>query len=830
MKKLLLVFFSILLLNANAIQAGKPDLYIRSAYNSWEANDDSKMTKDNGIYTKTFEEFSGEFKIANSGWDEQYNFGGASEGIVIVPGTPLTLIASNSSSNLKITPALENVTFEFDLSTKVLTVTGTVAPERITVTYNFCDPSTFTPATPFEWVRDNSSKKNDFANIMGNPLKAADAILLEGANAENAGTSNKTRIYRQNAYVSTDNDAELAEDPWASTQLRAYNSASGYLAFTTLPGYVIKSVEFTPNGSGYQNDLQEVVAEDAQALGTFTAGTGTAPSKWVLNSGAEAPTYLQFNVTTTGKKQVRISAITLVLEVVEIPFIEEPLYLTGDMTAQAWVPGQDDWKFTTTDNETYTLEGKAIPEGKVFKITGANWDVPSYSTSNVKMLMKEYDCPEAAGENTNMGFAGAVDNLKIVFNKTTKKVTFSGNITLPAQDMPSTLFIIGEVSNHEWAPSNGVEMEKSGNKFTAEISVYGASAESPKGFSFVQELKLTWDQLNGYNNRIAPTADVNMAVGTPADFEFFEDGNYAKAFMVTEDGDYVVTADFASMQATITVKETWTEEPLYLTGSFNSWTPGDEAWKLTTTDNVTYTFDGKDFAEGAEFKITGATWEENPGYTTQNTKMEMDTEYDCDSVDAGSNMGFNGTATGVSMTFNKETKKVTFTGTLTPPTPPATPETLYVIGEVNGNSWAPETGVSMTKDGDVFTTEITITDAPKYFSFAVALADSWDALNVAGNRFAPETDTELSLTATGVFAPAGASAKSFFINTDGSYLLKADFSTMTASITEVGGIDNVIVDEADAEWFTLQGVRVANPEKGGIYIRVVNGKAVKIAK
>lgn len=827
MKNFLLAFFSVLVLSATALHAGQPELFVRGDYNEWGANNDAKMTMDNGIYTKTMDSFTGKFKIANAAWDANFNFGAQQE-TNIVAGEPITLVADNNSRNLNVPVSLTDVTFSFDISTKVLTVTGT-AGEIITVTYVFNNPETYTPSTPFEWTRGSSSsdKVNDYADIMGNPLKASEGILLEGCNDDTAGASSTTKLYRQNSYASADAE-ELVENPWAKAQIRSYASGGGYLTFTTLPGYVIKSIEFTPNGSGYQNDLEETIAGGASALGTFTTGSGSNPSVWSLKNGAEAPTFLKFTVKSSGKKQVRINAIKVVMLKTEMPFVEEPLYLTGAFNN--WTTGDANWKFTTEDNEIYTIEGKTIDEGKEFKITGSDWNAPSYSTSNLAMLLKTYNCPEAAGDNTNMKFVGKVENLKVVFNKTEKTVAFTGNITLPVQDMPESLFIIGTVDGHEWAPGNGVEMTKTGNAYTADINVTGATADAPRAFSFVQELKLTWDQLNSYNNRIAPTSDTELTPETPGSFEFFEDGNYAKAFLITTDGNYKVTADFSTMKASIEIIPDWTEEPLYLTGSFNNWTPGDENWKLTTTDNVTYSLEGKDFSEGAEFKITGASWDENPGYTTQNLKMEMDTEYDCDAIDNGNNMGFNGSATGVSVTFNKETKKVTFTGTLTHPTPPATPETLNVIGEVNGNSWAPETGVAMTKDGQKFTAIITITDAPKYFSFAVTLAESWNILNIAGNRFAPEADTEIAPGTSGIFAPAGASAKSFFITTDGTYKLTADFENMTASVVEDSGIKDLIEDDVNAEWYTLQGVRVSKPEKGNVYIRVIDGKAVKIAK
>ena len=119
------------------------------------------------------------------------------------------------------------------------------------------------------------------------------------------------------------------------------------------------------------------------------------------------------------------------------------------------------------------------------------------------------------------------------------------------------------------------------------------------------------------------------------------------------------------------------------------------------------------------------------------------------------------------------------------------PATLHVIGEVNGNGWAPNVGVPMTKKGNKFTAEITVA-ANSYFSFAVNLADSWDNLNAAGNRYAPATDTELTEGTKGKFEACadGNNAKAFFIKTPGTYTITADFETMTAYIGEGGDDPN----------------------------------------
>lgn len=164
------------------------------------------------------------------------------------------------------------------------------------------------------------------------------------------------------------------------------------------------------------------------------------------------------------------------------------------------------------------------------------------------------------------------------------------------------------------------------------------------------------------------------------------------------------------------------------------------------------------------------------------------------------------------------------------------PSSLYVIGEVNGNTWDPAKGVRLTKNGDTFSGSITIDDdipadgLGKYFSFAVNLdaSGNWDNLNVAGNRYAPAFDTELSLTKSGSFGPADSEAKAFYVATPGTYILNVDFKTNKASLSNPTGVADMIVeDAAPAVYYNLQGQRVDNPTNG-IYIRVQSGKSEKV--
>ena len=74
-------------------------------------------------------------------------------------------------------------------------------------------------------------------------------------------------------------------------------------------------------------------------------------------------------------------------------------------------------------------------------------------------------------------------------------------------------------------------------------------------------------------------------------------------------------------------------------------------------------------------------------------------------------------------------------------------QNVYVLGEVNGNSWGAATGVKMnTVDGKVFNVQVTTTGSSSnsYFALTKALAsanDNWD--EIEAQRFGPTTTSEL---------------------------------------------------------------------------------------
>ncbi|MBR5029701.1 MAG: hypothetical protein IKX63_01170 [Muribaculaceae bacterium] len=209
----------------------------------------------------------------------------------------------------------------------------------------------------------------------------------------------------------------------------------------------------------------------------------------------------------------------------------------------------------------------------------------------------------------------------------------------------------------------------------------------------------------------------------------------------------------------------------------------------------------------------------------------------------------------LSVTYNPETNEVnaTLEGE---PFPPEPTNKVYIIGEVNGNTWATNVGVEMdTEDGKVFTSDVTLQrpeegvpglredDQPAkycYFSFATKLmeaADDWAGL--APYRFGAVSEaTEdnpngdfhfyrwmlgqpLQLTYNG-------DPRAFMVP-EGTYTFTVDMEAMTLTIVgEITGIEVLNTDvKADNNWYNLQGQKLNGmPSVPGIYINA--GKKVII--
>lgn len=177
--------------------------------------------------------------------------------------------------------------------------------------------------------------------------------------------------------------------------------------------------------------------------------------------------------------------------------------------------------------------------------------------------------------------------------------------------------------------------------------------------------------------------------------------------------------------------------------------------------------------------------------------------------------------------FNPETKEVTHELVKTE-VPPVEPAKVFILGEVNGNTWAPNVGVEMeTEDNKVFTKEVTLVrpenrDGQKYcfFSFATKLmeaADDWDGL--APYRFGAVSNGDFLFEPDMMGQPLALTAENgqAFQVPEGEYTLTVDLENMTLTIegTIYSGIEYInTVNVKNVRFYNLQGMESATPFQG----------------
>ena len=84
-----------------------------------------------------------------------------------------------------------------------------------------------------------------------------------------------------------------------------------------------------------------------------------------------------------------------------------------------------------------------------------------------------------------------------------------------------------------------------------------------------------------------------------------------------------------------------------------------------------------------------------------------------------------------------------------------TAKDVYILGTVNGGAFAPNSGIQMEYDEElgVYVAEVYATSGAM-INFAHNLAESWEALNVAGNRFGPDDTANYNVNDTDLEIPA----------------------------------------------------------------------------
>ncbi|MGM9845932.1 MAG: DUF5074 domain-containing protein [Muribaculaceae bacterium] len=155
------------------------------------------------------------------------------------------------------------------------------------------------------------------------------------------------------------------------------------------------------------------------------------------------------------------------------------------------------------------------------------------------------------------------------------------------------------------------------------------------------------------------------------------------------------------------------------------------------------------------------------------------------------------------------------------------PTSLYLIGHIDNTNFNPTEALLMTKEGDTFSFDGEVNDCGNgmgYFAFADSRG-SWDEVNAGVRYGAAASNLGVDINTD---MPLALYSESSFEIAAGYYHFEVAFTgyEVIMTVTEAEGVSDVHAIEADAaaEFYTLQGVRVASPQAGHLYVvRRANG-------
>ena len=348
----------------------------------------------------------------------------------------------------------------------------------------------------------------------------------------------------------------------------------------------------------------------------------------------------------------------------------------------------------------------------------------------------------------------------------------------------------------------------------------------------IKKMDADFNQIGWIN--AATENDINIS----AEGTYNASENGAGNWKSTLEGNYTLTFDPAAQ--TLTIAKYGGEVSVVKSYALKGTITGTEEWvsiPMTEGEDGTWSWTGdvKAGSFGVQYLENGI---QQKWYASANEAAAIDAPGDYNATENGKNWTLNLEGK-MTFTYNPTTLLLSVTGGSQSPV--GTPEKVYLVGNFGDTHWDTTAPVEMTKDGDKFSVEAELkaagTDTEDgYFSFVTAKGASWDDVN-GSDRYGAKTKDEAITVSTDVeyekfAAGVNASAANSWTLKAGKYVFTIDFEKGIVRVEPKTstGVENIsAAGEAAAEYYNLQGVRVANPANG-IFIRIANGKAVKVRR
>ena len=403
---------------------------------------------------------------------------------------------------------------------------------------------------------------------------------------------------------------------------------------------------------------------------------------------------------------------------------------------------------------------------------------------------------------------------------------------------PSKLYIMGNIQGANWSTSASPAMTKSGDKFTATVTLTPDANETKCYFSFTDALGSSWDELNATANRYGASSNNKPISNNSSDsMTAYLNGVDASGCQSWEiaPGTYTITADFSNM--TVTVGENQ--------GGGNGGGTGDDKpsnWTIYFDNSASNWSNVNVYAYSPEalgtWSGTPMTKDATSGYYKLTTTADL----------SGLNLIFNngsGSQTGDDVKavnngiYKYNGEKVgtgVYVGTYeggggngggndNPDKPVPGGLDLYIVGAATDWSINPDYKFTYTGN-DIYTLILSSLNG----EFKIKDADpDWKGVNLGGDTGGEDVPTVEAVignntlwqnSSVNLVADNWKSMKFTLTYTSGA-------QSATLNITPVSGIDEVEINQTPV-YFNLQGMKVHEPLAPGIYIRVMGNKTDKV--
>lgn len=445
-----------------------------------------------------------------------------------------------------------------------------------------------------------------------------------------------------------------------------------------------------------------------------------------------------------------------------------------------------------------------------FKINDGTWknDAINFGGSSTLKVGEVYTL-SVGGSSGNITLSENIENPHIVLNVT--------NPTAP------TLLITGQAVEAEYIYGlwgtfedgktwSAVDLtEKDGKWVSAATTVADCS------FGIKQMDSASGAQTDWYSS----AGDAAVTVGTAMPIKV-EGDNFTLAA-----GTYVFTVDVDAMTLLVSEEGDVPTPPvgeykeLNLVGAFNGWDPA-EGPKFTREGNV-YTLVLEDGLTG-EWKICDGSWAYSfGGACVVEDGVEVNAWFNGDNFSSS----FGGKTTivftlveGSDVANSSIPSKVIVTAERVVEPEPVEPDPMeeWYVSILGGfNEWKGD-GVHPSAEGVVEFKDVQIGTTAFKVKVWNGVEDIWHG---NGEAIALNTPTDISANIGDMTITGAKEGDSFNITFNAL--------TNTLTVNTAAGISTVATENGEAVYFNLQGMKVENPVNG-IFVKVANGKAVKVVK